>query len=74
LPATEKTGHIWTLLVSQGNTLLTEGFFGLSFLFNNLTLAVAFDATHYRLKRLYCHIFGLNSQAAPLMKSVPLRL
>lgn len=43
------TRHIWTLPVSQGNTLLTEGFFGLSFLFNNLTLAVAFDATHYRL-------------------------
>ncbi|WP_259394935.1 hypothetical protein [Shewanella sp. SR44-3] len=27
---------------------LTEGFFGLSFLFNSFILAIVIDATHYR--------------------------
>jgi hypothetical protein len=30
--------------VSQGNNLLTEGFFGLSFLLNCFTLAIVIDA------------------------------
>ncbi|MGE6648333.1 hypothetical protein ACQKE0_03565 [Shewanella colwelliana] len=40
--------------MSQGNTLLTQGFLGFSFLFYCFTLIVVFDATH--LPPTFCGI------------------
>ncbi|WP_229780252.1 hypothetical protein, partial [Shewanella algicola] len=50
-----KTLRMWPVFVdhytvSQGNTLLTQGFLGLSFLIYCFTLIVVFDATHLPLK------------------------